>query len=38
MSALIVTRVSDAAYNTVKLFETDVKPLREALTPSHFAF
>lgn len=38
MSAQIITRVSDAAYNTVKVFETDVKPLREALTPSHFAF
>jgi len=38
MSAQIITRVSDAAYNTVKVFETDVKPLREALTPSHFVF
>ncbi len=38
MSAQLITRVSDVAYNTVKLFETDVKPLREALTPSHFVF
>jgi protein-L-isoaspartate(D-aspartate) O-methyltransferase len=38
MSAQIITRVSEAAYNTVKVFETDVKPLREALTPSHFTF
>jgi protein-L-isoaspartate(D-aspartate) O-methyltransferase len=38
MSAQIVTRVSDAAYNTIKIFETDVKPLREALAPSHFTF
>jgi protein-L-isoaspartate(D-aspartate) O-methyltransferase len=38
MSAQIITRVSDAAYNTVKVFETDVKPLREAVTPSHFVF
>lgn len=38
MSAQIITRVSDSAYNTVKIFETDVKPLREALAPSHFVF
>ncbi len=38
MSAEIVTRVSDVAYNTVKLFETSAKPLRNALTPSHFKF
>lgn len=38
MSAEVITRVSDAGYSTVKLFETDVKPLREALTPSHFTF
>lgn len=38
MSAQLITRVSDAAYNTVKIFETNVKPLREALVPSHFEF
>ena len=38
MSAQIVTRVSDTAYSTVKVFETDVKPLRDAFTPSHFTF
>lgn len=38
MVAQIITRVSDAAYNTVKIFETDVKPLREALVPSYFVF
>jgi protein-L-isoaspartate(D-aspartate) O-methyltransferase len=38
MSAEIITRVSDVAYNTAKLFETSVKPLRNALTPSHFKF
>jgi protein-L-isoaspartate(D-aspartate) O-methyltransferase len=38
MSAQIITRVSDAAYSTIKVFETDVKPLRDALTPSHFKF
>lgn len=30
MVAQIVTRTSDAAYDTVKLFETNVKPLRAA--------
>ncbi|RJG03776.1 protein-L-isoaspartate O-methyltransferase family protein [Noviherbaspirillum sedimenti] len=38
MSAELVTRVSDNAYNTVKLFETVVKPLKNAATPSHFHF
>jgi protein-L-isoaspartate(D-aspartate) O-methyltransferase len=38
MSAQIITRVSDTAYDTVKIFETDVKPLRGALVPSHFKF
>ncbi len=38
MSAQLVTRVSDNAYNTVKLFETIVKPLKNAVTPSHFHF
>ncbi|MEO8599512.1 MAG: protein-L-isoaspartate O-methyltransferase [bacterium] len=38
MSGQIVTRMSDTAYSTVKLFETSEKPLRNALTPSHFSF
>lgn len=38
MSAQMITRVSEVAYNTVKLFETVVKPLRNAAAPSHFKF
>lgn len=38
MSAQVITRVSDAAYSTVKIFETSVKPLREALAPTQFTF
>ncbi len=38
MSAQLITRVSEVAYNTVKLFETSIKPLRNAATPSHFKF
>jgi protein-L-isoaspartate(D-aspartate) O-methyltransferase len=38
MSAQIITRVSEVAYDTVKVFETNVKPLREAPVPSHFTF
>jgi protein-L-isoaspartate(D-aspartate) O-methyltransferase len=38
MSALLITRVSDTAYDTVKLFETDVKPLSSVAAPSHFTF
>lgn len=38
MTAQIVTRVSDTAYNTVNLFETSVKPLRNAVAPSPFHF
>jgi protein-L-isoaspartate(D-aspartate) O-methyltransferase len=38
MSAQIITRVSDTACNTEKIFETDVKPLRDAIAPSHFKF
>lgn len=38
MSAEIMTRLSDISYNTLKLFETSVKPLRNAVTPSHFKF
>lgn len=38
MTAQIITRVSDISYNTVNLFETVVKPLRNAVVPSHFKF
>ena len=38
MSAHIITRVSETAYETVKLFETEVKPLLSATTPSQFTF
>jgi len=38
MSAERVTRVSDVGYETVKLFETSAKPLRNAVTPPRFKF
>ena len=38
MSAVIVTRVSDSGYDTVKLFETNVKPLSGAPAVSRFTF
>ncbi|WP_395826731.1 protein-L-isoaspartate O-methyltransferase [Collimonas sp.] len=38
MSAQVVTRNADNSYTTVKLFETNVKPLREAAVHSHFKF
>jgi protein-L-isoaspartate(D-aspartate) O-methyltransferase len=38
MSAEIVTRVSDSGYDTLHLFETVAKPLRNALRPSRFKF
>lgn len=38
MEAQIVTRVSDDGYDTVRLFETSVKPLRNAVRPSSFRF
>jgi protein-L-isoaspartate(D-aspartate) O-methyltransferase len=38
MSCNIITRVSDTAYDTVKVFETNVKYLADAVAPSHFAF
>jgi protein-L-isoaspartate(D-aspartate) O-methyltransferase len=38
MSAEIVTRVSDSSFDTTKLFETRVKPLRNAERPSRFRF
>jgi protein-L-isoaspartate(D-aspartate) O-methyltransferase len=38
MSAHLITRTSETGYDTVKLFETSVKPLVSATTPSHFSF
>ena len=38
MSSHIVTRVSETAYDTVKVFETNVKYLSGAVAPSHFTF
>lgn len=38
MSAQVVTRMSDTGYSTVKVFETVIKRLRNAETPSTFTF
>jgi protein-L-isoaspartate(D-aspartate) O-methyltransferase len=38
MSAQIVTRVSESAFDTLRLFETNVKALRNAWRPSVFRF
>jgi protein-L-isoaspartate(D-aspartate) O-methyltransferase len=38
MSAQLITRVSEATFETKKLFETCIKPLRNALQSSHFKF
>ncbi|MES2129776.1 MAG: protein-L-isoaspartate O-methyltransferase [Pseudomonadota bacterium] len=38
MTANVITRVSDVAYDTVKVFETNVKALAGAAALSHFAF
>ncbi|MGH6609740.1 MAG: protein-L-isoaspartate O-methyltransferase family protein, partial [Burkholderiaceae bacterium] len=38
MTAQITTRVTEDGYDTVSLFETNVKPLRNALRPSSFRF
>lgn len=38
MSACKITRVSDDAWDTVKLFETSITPLRNAEKPSAFRF
>ncbi|MCS7100305.1 MAG: protein-L-isoaspartate O-methyltransferase [Burkholderiaceae bacterium] len=38
MSAQIVTRVTESGYDTVPLFETVVKPLRNAWRPPRFRF
>lgn len=34
----IITRVSESAFDTVTIFETNVTPLRSAPVPSHFTF
>ncbi|MFN3565399.1 MAG: protein-L-isoaspartate O-methyltransferase family protein [Burkholderiaceae bacterium] len=38
MTAQIVTRVTDAGFDTLKLFETDVKFLRNVAPPTKFRF
>lgn len=38
MSAEIITRVTDASFDTLRLFETSLKPLRDAEQPSSFRF
>jgi protein-L-isoaspartate(D-aspartate) O-methyltransferase len=38
MSCNIITRVADTAFDTVKVFETNIKPLAGAPVPSHFEF
>jgi protein-L-isoaspartate(D-aspartate) O-methyltransferase len=38
MSFNIITRTSETGYDTVKVFETNVKPLTGAQAPSRFQF
>ena len=38
MSACLVTRTADDAWDTQKLFETSIKPLKNAVKPSAFRF
>jgi protein-L-isoaspartate(D-aspartate) O-methyltransferase len=38
MSLQVTTRVTETAYDTVKVFETNVKPLAQAATASRFTF
>lgn len=38
MTAQLITRTTDSAFSTLKLFETAVKPLRDAVLPSAFRF
>jgi protein-L-isoaspartate(D-aspartate) O-methyltransferase len=38
MQAQLVTRTSEAGFNTRNMFETSVTPLRQAAQPSHFKF
>jgi protein-L-isoaspartate(D-aspartate) O-methyltransferase len=38
MSAQCITRTGDSVFETVKLFETSIKPLQHAVAPSQFKF
>ena len=38
LEAKLITRVTETAYDTVTLFETNVKSLQQATTPSQFRF
>jgi len=38
MSACLITRTADDAWDTRKLFETNISPLRNAERPSAFKF
>ncbi len=38
MTAQVITRVSETAYDTVKVFETNVKPLADSVKHSRFTF
>ncbi len=38
MTAQVITRVSETAYDTVKVFETNVKPLSNSVKHSRFTF
>jgi protein-L-isoaspartate(D-aspartate) O-methyltransferase len=38
MTAEVITRTGTSAWTSTKLFETNVKTLREAIVPSHFKF
>lgn len=38
MNARVITRLSETAFDTLRLFETDLPPLRNAVRPSTFRF
>ena len=38
MTATLVTRVSEHAFNSTGLFETSIPPLRNAAQPERFVF
>lgn len=38
MFAQLITRTGNTTYDKRTVFETDIRPLRDALTPSHFKF
>ena len=38
MTSQVITRISETAYDTVKVFETNVKPLSSAVRASRFTF